>query len=408
MIYSKQIYKTLFFTLFLSVLLLLPICSFASEKKEKEVNAKKQTQEDKHYMSLKNFTKIIHLIQKFYVKEVPSHDLVKGAIKGMLNSLDSHSSFLSPKMLGYLQDETSGRFGGLGIAVVIKNNHLTVLSPIDGSPAWKAGIKAGDRITKIDNKETKNLTLMEAVDVLRGKKNSTVKITILRKEEVKAFQIRRSYIKIKPVRYTYLDNHFAYIRIKSFTRDTAKHLRKEIQKHQKKYKKMAGLVLDLRNNPGGLLDQAVQVSDLFLEKGTIVSIIGRDKENKKISYAKKDGTVAFFPMAILINSYSASASEIVAAALQENDRAIVLGEKSFGKGSVQTLLKLDDGSGLKMTIALYYTPKGNSIHNRGVQPDIVLKSSKQDSPDKDLQVEQTINYLKVLSKAKRTPSHQTL
>ena len=396
MISSQQIHKVTLSLLCFFYIFLAPTYGLTTQKKAKE----QATEEEKHYMSLKNFAKIIHLIQKFYVKEVPSHELIKGGIKGMLNSLDSHSSFLTPNMLNYLENETSGSFGGLGIAVIIKDNHLVVLSPIEGSPAWKAGIKTGDQIIKINNKETKGLSLIEAMDILRGKKNSTVKITILRKEKIKKFKVRRSHIKIIPVRYTYIEKNFAYIRIKSFTKDTTKYLRKEIQKHQKKYKEIAGLILDLRNNPGGLLDQAVQVSDLFLEKGTIVSITGRNKSNQKTSYAKKEGTFGLFPIAILINNSSASASEIVAAALQENNRATVLGEKSFGKGSVQTILKLNDGSGLKMTIALYYTPKGNSIHHRGVQPDIVLKKSKQqqDKLSKDAQVEEAIKHLKKLSK----------
>ena len=406
MIFSKKSHHQVILSVFLFFcVFFVPIHGFTVgvEKKGKEKkifrNAK---EEEKYYMSLKNFAKIIHLVQKFYVEEVPSHKLIEGAIKGMLNSLDSHSSFLPPNMLSYLENETSGSFGGLGIAVIIKDNHLIVLSPIEGSPAWKAGIKAGDQITKINGKTTKGLSLIEAVDVLRGRKNSTVKITILRKEEVKTFKIRRSRIKIVPVRYAYLDKNFVYIRIKSFTKDTTKYVRKEFKKHRKKHKEIAGLILDLRDNPGGLLDQAVQVSDLFLEKGTIVSITGRDKSSQKVSYAKKEGTLGLFPVAVLINGSSASASEIVAAALQENNRATVLGEKSFGKGSVQTILKLNDGSGLKMTIALYYTPKGNSIHHRGVQPDIVLKNIEENKkeirkkdPKGDLQVQEAIKHLKL-------------
>jgi carboxyl-terminal processing protease len=327
------------------------------------------------YKNLQIFTKVLNLVQQYYVEDVDTNKLVYGGIKGMLGELDPHTNFLPPEVFKEFEDETSGEFGGLGIEITLRGGVLTVISPIEDTPAWKAGIKAGDKIVEINRESTKGLSLVEAAQKMKGKTGTPIILGIFREGLEKPLQIKvvRGKVKIRSVKYINMRNGYAYIKVTSFIEKTARDLERIIEKHEKKNKALRGLILDLRNCPGGLLDQAVKMSDMFLDKGTIVSTVGRNEKDKEVLYAKKDGTRLDFPIIILINEYSASASEIVAGALQDNRRAAVMGQKSFGKGSVQSVVKLGDGSGLKLTVARYFTPKGVSIQAEGITPDILVE-----------------------------------
>jgi len=332
---------------------------------------------DDSYERLKVFTEVLSLIQANYVEETKPRDLIYGGIKGMLETLDAHSSFLSPDVFKEMQVETQGSFGGLGIEITVKDRQLTVVAPIEGTPADRAGIHAGDRIVKIDGNPTKDMTLMEAVKKLRGPRGTRVTLTILRDDSTAPLELSltREVIEVKSVRAKGLDDAIAYIRIASFHERTAKDLQKAIE--QLSRDGMAALVLDLRNNPGGLLNQAVQVSDLFLEKGQLIVYTEGRIKNQDLRFSAEHSTeIPKVPMVVLINGGSASASEIVAGALQDWKRAVVLGTKTFGKGSVQTVIPLSDGSGLRLTTAKYFTPKGRAIHGNGLQPDIVVESPR--------------------------------
>ncbi|MGE0527180.1 MAG: S41 family peptidase, partial [Bdellovibrionales bacterium] len=324
---------------------------------------------------LQIFAKVLNLVQQYYVEEVDTKKLIYGGIKGMLRELDPHTNFLPPEIYKEFESETSGEFGGIGIEITVQNGVLTVISPIEDTPAWKAGIKAGDKIVEIDGDSTKGFSLVEAAQKLKGKKGQKIKLGIFREgfERPQQFVIERGTVKIKSVKYTDLDEGYAYVRVTSFIENSAADLAKVIKAHEKKHKQMRGLLIDLRRNPGGLLDQAVQISDLFLESGTIVSTMGRNQKDKEVMYAKKAGTLGDFPLIILIDEFSASASEILAGALQDNKRALIMGNRSFGKGSVQSVVKLGDGSGLKLTVGRYYTPSGRSIQAYGIVPDIELE-----------------------------------
>lgn len=331
------------------------------------------------YKKLKIFTDVLSIVQKNYIKEVKIDDLIYGAIKGMLATLDPHSSFMPPDLYRELQVETSGSFGGLGIEITIKDGTLTVVSPIEDTPAFRIGILSGDQIIKIEGKPTKKMNIMDAVKRMRGPKGTKVTITIWRSglKEPKDFTITRAIIHIKSVASKVLEKGYGYIRIKSFQEDTGKNLKGALKELTSEEGGLKGLILDLRNNPGGLLDQAVQVGDAFLESGTIVYTDGRLKGQNMRFTATKEGTYLGFPIVVMINGGSASASEIVAGALQDHQRAIILGTQSFGKASVQTIVPLDDGSGLRLTTALYYTPADHSIQAKGIIPDIVVEAEKK-------------------------------
>ncbi|WII72682.1 S41 family peptidase [Bdellovibrio sp. 22V] len=334
------------------------------------------------YADLQNFSKVLNLIQQYYVEEVNTKKLVYGAIKGMLRELDPHTNFMPPDIFKDFETETSGEFGGLGIEISIQNGILTIISPIEDAPAWEAGIKAGDKVIAVDGNSTKGVSLVEASQLMRGKKGSKVILRVVRDGEEKPRDITvvRGSVKIKSVKYTDMGDDFAYIKITSFIENTAKDLQKAIEKHMKEHDgKMAGLLIDLRRNPGGLLDQAVKVSDMFLKDGTIVSTIGRNKNDKEVAVATKKGQYTNFPVVILVNEYTASASEIVSGALQDNKRALIVGQRTFGKGSVQSVIKLGDGSGLKLTVARYYTPSGVSIQAEGIHPDIEIDDVDPDA-----------------------------
>lgn len=341
------------------------------------------------YENLKIFTEVISLVQKNYVEEVNPKELVKGAINGMLNSLDPHSSFMTPEVYKEMQVDTRGEFGGIGIQIGIKDNQLTVVAPIEGTPADKAGIKAGDRIIKINGDSTKDTSLQDAVGKMRGPKGTTVTITIKREglPEEKDFTIVRDIIKIQSVKSKMLEDGIGYVRISQFQERTGADLADALKGLGKE--NANSLILDIRNNPGGLLNIAVEVSGEFLPPGKmVVSIRGRNVD--KGEYAT-DARRPYYslPMIVLVNEGSASASEIVAGALQDWSRAIILGTQTFGKGSVQTVIPLSDGSGLRLTTAKYYTPKGKSIQNTGITPDIVVKTKlPKDHPsvrEKDLE-----------------------
>ncbi|MFO8085223.1 MAG: S41 family peptidase [Desulfobacterales bacterium] len=327
------------------------------------------------YKGLKLFTDVIDLIEKNYVDEVDTEKLMQKAIQGMVRSLDPHSSFLPPEAFEELQVDTHGEFGGIGIVITMKDGILTVVSPIEGTPAYKAGVLAGDRIVKVDGESTQDMELWEAVKKMRGKKGTKVVITIMREKEPEPleFVLIRDTIPIESVKAKMIRPGYGYLWITNFRDSTTDDIVKVMKEFEKQSSPLKGLILDLRDNPGGLLNQAISVADLFLEKGNIVSIKGRLEKHKKSYDAKSRGTLANFPIVVLINGGSASASEIVAGALQDNKRALILGTVSFGKGSVQTVEALRDGYGLKYTIALYYTPNGNSIQAQGIEPDILVK-----------------------------------
>jgi carboxyl-terminal processing protease len=324
------------------------------------------------YKNIEVFSEVLRKIEKNYVEETDPKDLIYGAIKGLVGTLDPHSFFMSPEEYKELMIETKGSFTGVGIELTIRDSVLTVVSPIEGTPAFKAGIKAGDLIIMIDGKSTKDSSIMEAVRFIRGPKGSKVKLTIRREglEKPVDFVITRDVIPIKSVRSSILPFDIGYIRISNFQSDTGQELSKELEDLEKK-KRLKGLILDLRNNPGGLLSQAVEVADEFLDSGLIVSIKGRDKKEEK-SIAHKSKKPRRYPMVALVNEGSASAAEIVAGALQDNKKALILGTATFGKGSVQTLFPLSDGSGLRLTTALYFTPSGRSIQASGIEPDVMV------------------------------------
>ncbi|OGQ72303.1 MAG: peptidase S41 [Deltaproteobacteria bacterium RIFCSPLOWO2_12_55_13] len=328
------------------------------------------------YESLETFTNILAIVRKNYVDEVNTKELMTGAINGMLNSMDPHSGYLTPELYKELQMDTQGRFGGLGIEITIRNGMLTVVSPIEDTPAFRAGIKAGDQIFKIDDEFTKDMNLMQAVKKMRGLKGSKLNLSIKREgvPDLLNFSIVRDTIRVQSVRSRVLEEGYAYIRLAQFQERSDRDLQKALEKLSSEKGGVKGLVLDLRNNPGGLLTQAVRVADLFLDSGMIVYTEGRLENQKQKYFARKEGSWTEFPIVVLVNGGSASASEIVAGALQDHKRAVILGTKTFGKGSVQTILPLDDNSALRLTTARYFTPKGRSIQATGIVPDIVLEN----------------------------------
>lgn len=327
------------------------------------------------YQYLRLFSDVLNIVQDNYVEKVDGKKLIYGAVNGMLRDLDPHSSFLKPEDYKELQIETKGKFGGLGIEITIRDNILTVVAPLEGTPADRAGIQAGDQIVKIDDQPSQDMTLMEAVQKMRGTKGTKVKLTIIRKGEKKPleFELVRDIISIQSIRFRTLEPGFGYVRISSFQSGTSNDLRKALDQLESDNHPLQGLVLDLRNDPGGLLEQAVEVSDEFLETGLIVYTGGRLQSQEMKFEAHKNAKPRNYPMVVLVNSGSASASEIVAGALQDHKRAIILGESTFGKGSVQTIIPLNDGSAVRLTTSLYYTPSGRSIQAKGIEPDIVVK-----------------------------------
>jgi len=339
------------------------------------------------YESLKIFSDVLSLVEKSYPEKQKPKDLIYSSIKGMIRKLDPHSSFLTPDEYKEMKIDTKGVFGGIGIQISIKGNVLTVIAPIEDTPAYRAGILANDKIVKIGDKSTRDMTLDDAVRLMRGRRGTDVTISIMRKgfEKPKAFTITRAIIKVKSVKFRSLENNIGYVRLSQFQEKTSYDLRRALKKLSAKNKGLKGLVLDLRNNPGGLLQEAVNVSDFFLDSGVIVSTKGRNDEQTMIFNADKIRTQPDYPIIVLVNGGSASASEIVAGALQDHKRAVILGTTTFGKGSVQTIIPLADGSALRLTTARYYTPSGRSIQARGIEPDIVVEEGPREHiKEKDL------------------------
>jgi carboxyl-terminal processing protease len=331
------------------------------------------------YSKLRLFGDVLSIIQSSYVEEVNVDNLVQGAVNGMVQTLDPHSSYLTPEMLKQVEVETKGAFGGLGIEIGMKDGFLMVIAPIEDTPASRAGLLAGDKIVKIENESTKNMSVMDAVKRLRGEPGSKVTITIVRESppEPKAYTLTRDIIKIRSVKSKSMGDGIGYIRLAQFQQDSHQEVDRALQGFLKEKGGMKGLILDLRNNPGGLLDQAVRIADEFIDSGLIVYTDGRVEAQKTKYVAHKEGTYTGFPIVVLVNAGSASASEIVAGALQDHGRAIIIGQRTFGKASVQTILPLDDGSALRLTTARYYTPNGRSIQAKGIEPDIVVSDGRE-------------------------------
>jgi carboxyl-terminal processing protease len=349
------------------------------------------------FKSLHTFTKVLTYLEESYVDPIDDDKVVKGAIRGMLMTLDPHTIYMSPEVFKELRVDTSGRFDGVGIEVTVRDGILTVVAPIKDSPADKAGVEPGDKIIKIDGQRTDNMPLSEAVHKMRGKRGSKVVLTLVRQDAKQSFDVTliRQKINVPSVKSEVLDSRYGYIAITSFQEDTAKSLKKAIKDLEKK-NALNGLVLDLRKNPGGLLDQAVDVSNIFLKSGTIVTTESRGQlvDKREVS---PEGEKVDCPLVVLVDGGSASASEIVAGALQDNKRAMLLGARTFGKGSVQTVIELDDGSALKLTVARYFTPSGRSIQAHGITPDIEVpaEAPKVEVKKKRLREEMLPGHLEI-------------
>ena len=339
---------------------------------------------DEMYEKLKVFSDVLTIIQKNYVEDSNAEDLIYGAINGMLRTLDPHSSFMRPDFYKELQVETKGSFGGLGIEITMKNGILTIVSPIEDTPAFRIGLQAGDKIVKIEDETTENMTLLDAVKRMRGPAGTDVTISVIREGflEPRDFTITREIIHIKSVKYKSLEEDtIGYIRLSQFQEDSGKEFTKALATLEEGEKPLEGLVLDLRNNPGGLLDQAVKISDEFLEEGLIVYTQGKLEGQQMKFTAQPNQNPHDYPIIVLVNGGSASGSEIVAGALQDHNRAVILGTTTFGKGSVQTIIPLEDGSGLRLTTARYYTPSGRSIQATGIVPDVIVKNQTVHPPE---------------------------
>jgi len=334
---------------------------------------------DSLYEKIDLFSEVLETIQNEYVEEIDEVEAMDSAINGLLQSLDPYSFYMNAEIFEESQTETSGEFGGLGIEVTMEAGVVKVIAPIDDTPASRAGIKAGDYIVKINSEQVRGKTLMEAVNLMRGPVGSSIKITVRREnlKKAKIFTIKREIIEIKSVFSKMVDNKVGYLRLRAFNQNSSDQLKKEISKIEKN-KKLVGYILDLRNNPGGLLTQAITISDFFLNDGEIVSTKGRKKKENRRFFAKKGDKIKGKPLIVLINNGSASASEIVAGALQDQKRAVLLGEATFGKGSVQSVIPLKNRGALRLTISKYYLPSGKSISDVGVLPDIKIEEEGEE------------------------------
>ena len=374
----KNKWSTLLLTL--TLVLLLGVVSFGHIETSKASAAS-------DYQELQLFTDVLTIVKRSYVEEVSMQDLIYGAIEGMLASLDPHSGFMPPEIYKEMKVDTRGEFGGLGIEISLRDDVLTVVSPIEDTPASRAGLQSGDHILKINDQYTKDMEIMEAVQLMRGVPGTSVTLTIMRDafEKPQPFTLEREVIKVKSVKSKILEDGFGYVRLTQFQERSDEDLGSALDKlREDNGGALQGLILDLRNNPGGLLDQAVDVADRFLSQGLIVYTQGRTDDAKMEFSARRSGTEPEYPIVVLINGGSASASEIVAGALQDHGRAVIMGLQSFGKGSVQTIIPLSDESGLRLTTAKYYTPSGTSIQARGIVPDVeVLQSEIKEVKDFD-------------------------
>ena len=350
-----------------AVTLVLAVANFG-------MTAINQARRNETYKELEIFADALAFVQAHYVDEAPPKDLIYGALAGMLGNLDPHSQFLTPEEYEDLMVDTSGHFGGIGVEITLKDHLITVITPIEGTPAWEAGLQPNDRVVKIDDTVVRDFTLNQAVKMLRGKPGTEVTLAVWREKEAKllTFKIRRATIEIKDIKEArILEQGIAYIKLVEFSEDTPRHFDQALA--DLKTKGMTALILDLRNNPGGLLEQAVRVTERFVPKGkVIVSIKGRDPSQDEVFASRSDSPYKDMPMVVLINEGSASGSEILAGCLKDQKRAILVGSRTFGKGSVQTVLPLRDGSALKLTTSRYYTPLGASIHEKGIVPDVIV------------------------------------
>jgi len=342
-------------------------------------NISKAENIDEFYKKIDLFSEVLEKIQDDYVDEVDQAEVMDSAINGVLQSLDPYSSYMNPKIFKEMQTETSGEFGGLGIEVTMESGVVKVIAPIDSTPAFEAGVKAGDYIVKINGDQVQGKTLMEAVNLMRGPVGSSIEITVRRKGQKKAinFKIKREIIEIKSVDAKLIENQIGYLKLRAFNENSSSQLKKEIAKFEKE-KSLIGYILDLRNNPGGLLSQAIRVADFFLEDGEIVSTKGRKLNENRKFFAKEGDRIKGKPLIVLINGGSASASEIVAGALQDQKRAVLLGETTFGKGSVQSIIPLKNRGAIRLTISKYYLPSGKSISKIGVTPDIQVEEGDEE------------------------------
>jgi len=353
---------------------------------------------DKFYKKIDLFSEVLEKIQKEYVDEIDQSEVMDSAINGVLQSLDPYSAYMSPEIFKEMQTETSGEFGGLGIEVSMEAGVVKVISPIDDTPAAKVGVKSGDYIVKINDEQVQGKTLMEAVNLMRGPVGSSIEITIRRKglKKAKIFKIKREVIEIKSVVAKLIENKIGYLRLRAFNENSSGQLKKEILSLERE-KNLTGYIFDLRNNPGGLLSQAIKISDFFLDDGEIVSTKGRkSRENRKF-FAKKGDEIKGKPLIVLINNGSASASEIVAGALKDHKRAILLGETTYGKGSVQSIIPLKNKGAIRLTISKYYLPSGESISEIGVLPDIKVEESDENfsiNTETDNQLSYAVELLK--------------
>lgn len=364
----------------------ISLCSSVLAEKDTSLTTKSDDLQTLPFDELRNFTEIFGRIKQDYVELVSDKKLLEDAIRGMLSGLDPHSAYLGSEEYKELQEGTTGQFGGLGIEVSMENGFVKVVSPIDDTPAQKAGVKAGDLIIRLDDKPVKGMTLADAVKTMRGEPGTQIILTIVREggEAPLKFTLTRDIIKVKSVKHRLLEKNYGYLRISSFQSGTGSSLIEAVNELKKENEGQAlkGLVLDLRNNPGGVLNAAVEVSDAFLDSGLIVFTEGRIKNSEMRFNASADDVINGAPLVVLINGGSASASEIVAGALQDHKRAIIMGEKSFGKGSVQTILPITNGAAIKLTTARYFTPSGRSIQAEGIEPDVKLARVKLENLDK--------------------------
>jgi carboxyl-terminal processing protease len=361
----------------------------------KEIKNKSDAIDNKsRFEQLELFNKVLHLVETQYYRQVNTEKLIEGALKGMMETLDPHSTFLSKDFFEKMQNDTQGEFGGLGLEVTQRDGVIYVVTPIDDTPAFRAGLKARDRLVEINHEPIIGLSLEQAIEKMRGKIGESIHLGISREgaDGVKHFKLKRELIKVKPVKAELLKDRFIYLRLTQFQKRSAESIEESIKNLKSKIKgNLEGIVLDLRSNPGGLLDQAVDVSSIFLKEGIVVSTEARDPQNKDIRYVKKSGFKDLVtPMVVLINGASASASEIVAGALQDYKRAVIMGSQSFGKGSVQTVAQLDQHTGVKLTIAQYMTPKNRKIQAIGILPDVVLEEVEKDTLEKNFKEDRYI------------------